>query len=1240
MTLVLEDASGMRVRNLVSETPFPAGDNVAWWDGLDDVGRDTDAAAHATYHIPGKIVAPGAYRVRGLVRPQIDLRYEMTAYHSGNPPWLTKDRSSGWLANHTPPSAVLYVPEGAAPDRPGHPAPGGQVLVGSFVSEGGSGLAWLNLDGKKLNGQEWVGGVWTGATQLARDEGEHPVPGVYAYTGSAWRGDKYNGNQPELRLHMLVNGANKLKAPGDTRMGTGEDVPVLKPTYKLPPGLPDPEYTSVPTLGGLAVRNGILVAAITPLDELVFFDVAAGKAIATASIPQPRGLAFDRQGRLLAISQKHVVRIEMPRFAGAAPTTQAVTLAAPQVIVASDLDDPQQLTLDPQGNLYVSDRGDSHQVKVFSPEGKLLRAIGAKGPPSVGIYDPGHMRNPNGITIDGRGHLWVAETDNLPKRLSVWTMDGKLVAAFYGPPHYGGGGSIDPPDPSRFFYADSGGAMELKLDWAKGTSAPLSVYLRPELDALKEFFRNDRSTGPETPVHIEGRTYLTDAYNSNPTGGISTASIWLLKGGRARPVATIGQANDWAAFNPTARFSARWTGQVVPKFSEQYTFTLKADKGARLWVNGKALIDDWRGGNAEATGTLGMQAGKRYDIRVEYFNSGGGASITLGWSSASQPKQAIPAAQLFPADAPPDAKGGSGLSAEYFFDAHFKALAERRIDPKVEFNWGNAGLKLAKAAPLASKLPAGVDLRKDHVLFAWSDLNDDGQVQPDEITCTADDVLSVNVRQDLSAITGSGLLLKPTRFTPGGAPVYDAGNARKVVEGTQRPTSSGGGQAVLGQDGHFVFTNAPKPFSPNGIGGGKDGRATWSYPSLWPGLHASHIAPVPEVPGELIGTTRLLGLPVTPRGSDLGAVWAINGNKGTIYLFTTDGLFVATLFKDSRSGSWSMPSADRGMLVNDASIHEEDFFPSISQTVDGHIYLSVVNCCLVRVEGLEKSHRLPDANITVSPEQLAEAQQYFLASEAARQEAARDKGPAELTVALRKTPPTVDGSLDDWRAAQWATIDQRQSQVGDWGRRKITTAAALAVAGDRLYVALKTDDPNLLNNSAESLQNLFKTGGCLDLMIGADPKADPQRARPVAGDERLLITRVKGKTTAVLYRPVAPGTAGEPVQFSSPLRTIKFDRVDDVSDKVTIASGEEKDEKGKPAGAAFEFSIPLDVLGLHPAPNQAIKADVGVLRGNGFQTLQRAYWSNKATGLVSDVPSEAELTPRLWGQWKFAEFAD
>jgi hypothetical protein len=153
-------------------------------------------------------------------------------------------------------------------------------------------------------------------------------------------------------------------------------------------------------------------------------------------------------------------------------------------------------------------------------------------------------------------------------------------------------------------------------------------------------------------------------------------------------------------------------------------------------------------------------------------------------------------------------------------------------------------------------------------------------------------------------------------------------------------------------------------------------------------------------------------------------------------------------------------------------------------------------------------------------------------------------------------------------------------------------------------------------------------------MIGA-AGGDLKRAQPVKGDVRLLVTRVKGKTLAVLYRPVDPGVKSEPVVFTSTVKSVRFDSVVDVSADVQLASDIARDEKGRTVGATYEFSIPLERLGLYPKVGQTIKGDLGVLRGDGLRTLERSYWSNKAAGIVSDTPSEAELSPYLWGTFDF-----
>ena len=110
VTLVIEDETGQRVRNLVSETPFPAGDNVVWWDATDDLGRDVEAARHGLYNIPAQLVSPGRYTARGLWRKEIQPFYEFAVYGTGNPPWSTPDHTGAWLANHSPPSAAVFVP--------------------------------------------------------------------------------------------------------------------------------------------------------------------------------------------------------------------------------------------------------------------------------------------------------------------------------------------------------------------------------------------------------------------------------------------------------------------------------------------------------------------------------------------------------------------------------------------------------------------------------------------------------------------------------------------------------------------------------------------------------------------------------------------------------------------------------------------------------------------------------------------------------------------------------------------------------------------------------------------------------------------------------------------------------------------------------------------------------------------------------------------------------------------------
>jgi len=79
-------------------------------------------------------------------------------------------------------------------------------------------------------------------------------------------------------------------------------------------------------------------------------------------------------------------------------------------------------------------------------------------------------------------------------------------------------------------------------------------------------------------------------------------------------------------------FSIRWTGKLTPRLSGRYSLAVSGDDGYRLWVNGSKAIDNWSTHATETRQTsINLEAGRAYDIKLEYFQAGGEASIRLEW---------------------------------------------------------------------------------------------------------------------------------------------------------------------------------------------------------------------------------------------------------------------------------------------------------------------------------------------------------------------------------------------------------------------------------------------------------------------------------------------------------------------------------------------------------------------------------------------------------------------------------
>jgi alpha-D-xyloside xylohydrolase len=87
---------------------------------------------------------------------------------------------------------------------------------------------------------------------------------------------------------------------------------------------------------------------------------------------------------------------------------------------------------------------------------------------------------------------------------------------------------------------------------------------------------------------------------------------------------------------PADQFSVRWTGRLRAPETGEYELATVADDGVRLWLDGKLVIDDWTQHAPEYhAGRVTLEAGKRYDFRLEYYDEILGASVKLRWTLPS-----------------------------------------------------------------------------------------------------------------------------------------------------------------------------------------------------------------------------------------------------------------------------------------------------------------------------------------------------------------------------------------------------------------------------------------------------------------------------------------------------------------------------------------------------------------------------------------------------------------------------
>ena len=541
VTLVIEDAQSNRVRNLVAGAWREAGQQTEPWDGLGDAGEPTN---------------PGLYHWRGIIHGPITSLFQGAFNSPGNPPWLTMQQpaqyyirasgSGGWLSDHERPLCACST--------------GDRIYLGAAIAEAGHSIIEVDPDGNKRWGTLWMG--LSGASAIAVESNL-----LYMAGEKGWLQDRLTVNRLDRHTHLRIPN------------------PPLPQKQRTTEGFLEEKSADFSAIRGLAITPQFIVLSLADRGRLACFDKQSAVHIRDVPLPDAGGLCQLSDGGLLAISSNQVVKVDLEQ-------------GRHQPVITTNLLLPSGVAVDANGQIFVTDLASAEQcVKVFTATGNFLRRIGKPGGRREGPFDPLTMCHPTAVAIDNRDQVWVTEYDFLPKRISVWSPDGKLVRDYLGPPHYGGGGALDPRQASRAFYK----GMEFSWKPWPQRAALQRVLFRPEEHADLPYPSLNDDTIPQFPVYRGDSLYLVHDAGPNLPG----VFIGEVTNNRLVPRIIFGTLDS------LRKAWARQYPDYIRKFSDR---AAKPWQGVFLWcdTNGDGRADpaevtvqrDWR-----FTATWAMRTG-------------------------------------------------------------------------------------------------------------------------------------------------------------------------------------------------------------------------------------------------------------------------------------------------------------------------------------------------------------------------------------------------------------------------------------------------------------------------------------------------------------------------------------------------------------------------------------------------------------------------------------------------------
>jgi GH43 family beta-xylosidase len=156
----------------------------------------------------------------------------------------------------------------------------------------------------------------------------------------------------------------------------------------------------------------------------------------------------------------------------------------------------------------------------------------------------------------------------------------------------------------RLEYFDQAGTAQMRLQWSS-PSQPLEAIPAAQLYASPAGLRGEYSDDSGDAVTRNDETVDFDWGAGSPAPGIDSDDNHIV-----------------------------WTGYVRANYSEEYAFSILSGDAVRLWVGDELIIDNFvEHAPSASVGSKALEAGKWNDIRLEFADAAGDASVQLQWSS-------------------------------------------------------------------------------------------------------------------------------------------------------------------------------------------------------------------------------------------------------------------------------------------------------------------------------------------------------------------------------------------------------------------------------------------------------------------------------------------------------------------------------------------------------------------------------------------------------------------------------